>query len=208
MSVYEHITREMDKGNYSPGSYIRLNELAREMGISKTPLREAMIRLETEGVVTIYPRYGVVVNKFRLEDCRYLFGIIGSLESDMVAGTFALFSSEVLSQMDDLCSTMRSALEADDLSIYDDAHWEYHQTFSQLADNIFVDRILTPIKHRLWDYPRRGFSKTWLSMACDEHEGIVKAIKSGNLEEAVFLLKERHWSYEYNESYIRKVFFP
>ncbi|MEH0020406.1 MAG: GntR family transcriptional regulator [Desulfobacter sp.] len=208
MQVYDRIRMEMDKGHFSPGSFIRLNALSKQMGISKTPLREAMIRLETEGFVTIYPRQGVVVNRFDLDDSRYLFGVIGSLESDMVTANFDRFDASVTAGMRAYCLTMREALDEDDFTAYDHTHWKYHQVFTDLADNIFVNRIIAPIKHRLWDCPKRGFSKKWLAMACDEHEGIVDAIEAGDLEQAVFLIRERHWSYTYNESYIRKVYFP
>ena len=206
--VYDYIKIEMDKGNYSPGSVIRLNELSRQMGISKTPLREAMIRLEAEGLVTIYPRQGVVVNRFDLSDSRYLFSTIGSLEREMVIVSFSKFDEDVIGQMKEHCKAMRIALENDDYVTYDSVHWKYHHVFTDLAKSPFVERIITPIKHRLWDYPKRGFSKTWIEMACDEHEAIVEAIENGDLEKCAFIIREQHWSYEYNEKYIRKVYFP
>ncbi|MCG8634240.1 MAG: GntR family transcriptional regulator [Desulfobacterales bacterium] len=208
MQVYDQIRIEMDKGNFSPGSFIRLNELSKQMGISKTPLREAMIRLETEGFVTIYPRQGVVVNRFSLEDSRYLFGVIGSLESDMITANFDKFDKAIIEKMQGYCRVMRQALDEDDLTAYDQTHWKYHQVFTDLSDNIFVNRIIAPIKHRLWDCPKRGFSKKWITMACDEHEGIVAALDAKDLEQALFLIRNRHWSYQYNEAYIRKVYFP
>ena len=208
MQVYDRIRVEMDKGNYGPGSYIRLNELAAQLNMSKTPLREAMIRLEAEGFVTIYPRRGVVVNRFDLNDTRYLFGAIGSLESDMVTANFHRFDDEIVAHMRGCCRVMRTALEEDDMTTYDRRHWDFHRVFTDLADTVFVDRIINPIKHRLWDFPKRGFSRQWLIMACDEHDAIVDAIEAKDLEACVRIIREAHWSFDYNEKFIRKVYFP
>ncbi len=54
--VYEYLRRQMNQGDLLPGSTINIAEIANQLGISKTPLRDALIHLELEGFVTIIPR--------------------------------------------------------------------------------------------------------------------------------------------------------
>ncbi len=70
--VYEYLRNEMITGGLVPGSTINLNRIAEQLGISKTPLRDALIHLELEGFVTILPRKGVMVNALTLEDVSVL----------------------------------------------------------------------------------------------------------------------------------------
>ena len=60
--VYEYIRDQMMTGHILPNTTLNLNQISDHLGISKTPLRDALIRLEVEGFVTIMPRRGVVVN--------------------------------------------------------------------------------------------------------------------------------------------------
>ena len=59
--VYEYLRDEISNRKLLPGATININEISRQLGISKTPLRDAIIQLETEGFVTILPRRGVTV---------------------------------------------------------------------------------------------------------------------------------------------------
>ncbi len=56
--VYRYLRDQMHLGNILPGSSLNLNQISQQLGISKTPLRDALIQMESEGFVTIYP--GVV----------------------------------------------------------------------------------------------------------------------------------------------------
>jgi len=61
--VYEYLRDEINNRKLLPGTTINLNEISQQLGISKTPLRDAIIQLEIEGFVTILPRRGVTVKK-------------------------------------------------------------------------------------------------------------------------------------------------
>src|SRR5512137_2447799 len=82
--VYEDLKRRLNSGELRPGQFIDLSALGRELGMSRTPLRDAMIRLELEGFVTVYPRRGVMVCSISLSDIRDIYQIIGALEASVV----------------------------------------------------------------------------------------------------------------------------
>lgn len=80
--VYDYLRVNMNDGIIRSGSFLNLNEISRELGMSRTPLRDALFQLESEGFVTIYPRRGVVVNGLTLEKIKNIYEILGGLESE------------------------------------------------------------------------------------------------------------------------------
>ena len=78
--VYEYLRDAINRGDLHPGSFLDQRRLSESLGISKTPLRDALIQLETEGFVSILPRRGVVVNELTLDDIRHIYEIVGALE--------------------------------------------------------------------------------------------------------------------------------
>lgn len=205
--VYYYLREKMDKGSILPGAAINLNELSKELSISKTPLRDAIIQLEAEGFVTIWPRRGIIVNTLTLDDIKYLYEVIGALEAAMVRSVFDKFSETCLAGMERLNLAMRAALVDDDMTEFSKHHWAFHDIFLELSKNIFAKRIITPIKHRLWEFPRRNFVKEWEMIACNEHQLIIDTIRVGDREKAANIIRETHWGFDYNEKFIRRIYF-
>jgi DNA-binding GntR family transcriptional regulator len=206
--VYDYLRCEMDKGILLPGALINLNEMSERFKVSKTPLREALLRLEAEGFVSIRPRSGIIINRLELEDIRYLYEIVAALEATLIDTIFHKFDNSHASLMEKLNSDMRTAIENGDYIAYDRPHWDFHNLFTELSGSALVQRIITPIRQRLWDFPRRRNHQQWELMACDEHQEITEAIMCGNRSEALRVVKELHWNFAYNEKFIRWVYFP
>jgi DNA-binding GntR family transcriptional regulator len=206
--VYEYLRSEMEKGNLPPGASIRMNVVCEKLKISKTPLRDAILRLEAEGLVTIQARSGISISSLEIEDIRYLFETICACECVLIDSIFHKFDSSHYALLEKFNSEMRSAINRGDYIGYSKPHWEFHDLFVELGDNKVARRIITPIKHRLWGFPRRRYHQQWELMACEEHESITKAIKEKNKTEAIRVIKELHWNFSYNEQYIRWVYYP
>ncbi|SDO44338.1 GntR family transcriptional regulator [Desulforhopalus singaporensis] len=205
--IYEILSEKLHRGELLPGSVIDQKKICKELGISRTPLNNALIRLDAEGIVTIHPRSRVTVNILEEEDIQYLYGIIGTIESTLVANGFDNYTTEVLDQMSELNKQMKEYVREGDLRSYSLLHYEFHQFFIMMAPNMFAERILRPIKNRLWDFPAKSFPQQWYLDACAEHDRILEAIRDKDLEEAVFCMKDVHWDFEYNKKYIRAVYF-
>src|SRR3989338_542914 len=79
--VYDFLRAEMASGGLQPGAFLDLNELAQRLGVSRTPLREALLNLENQGFVTVLPRRGFRLNELTLDDIPPFYEIIGALEA-------------------------------------------------------------------------------------------------------------------------------
>ena len=109
--VYDYLRSQMNQGELRPGSAINLGEMSSRFGISRTPLREALLQLETEGFVTIYPRKGIIVNPLSEEDIRHAYEIIGALEASVVFNERNSITSTETEKMRRLNLLMREALD-------------------------------------------------------------------------------------------------
>jgi DNA-binding GntR family transcriptional regulator len=205
--VYHYLREEMHSGRLLPGSTINPNEISKKLGISKTPLRDALIRLETEGFVRILPRRGVKVNALTLQDVKDAYDLIGALEGWVINCVFDRLSSSHTSELESLNSKMIAAIHSDDFDDYYDLNLAFHDVYLALSSNMMLRHLITPIKQRLYDFPRRSYIKEWELRNCEEHQQFINMIQKGDRDEAVRIMRDVHWSFTVQEKYIREFFF-
>src|SRR5512143_2198059 len=93
-AVYDHLREMMNEGRLRPGSFLDLNALSEEIGTSRTPLRDALLRLECEGFVEILNRKGVRITRLTLDRIRHMYEILGALESTVLRSVASRITSE------------------------------------------------------------------------------------------------------------------
>ena len=204
--VYEFIRDEIEAGNIRPDTTLNLNRISEHLGISKTPLRDALIKLEVEGFVTILPRRGVVVNGLTIEDVRDFYQIIGALEGAVVKEVFDRLDSSHVSAMRRLTADMRQALEREEFERYYQINIRFHDVFLDLSVSNTLRPMIMPMKQRLYDFQRRPYMLDWEFHNCDEHDQFVDRIEQGDCQEAVRILRDVHWSFHAQQTYIRKFY--
>lgn len=208
--VYEYIRAEIQAGRIVPGSFIKLNEISRQLGISKTPLRDAIIQMECEGFVTILPRRGVLVNRPTLEEIKNNLEIVGALESAVIVDVFEQLTLEHIKAMEELNERMRSCIHRRSFDKFDPQYYKlniaFHDVFLNLSSNTTLQRILIPIKQRLYDFPRFTYIRDWELINCNEHAQFIGHVKAGDKTAAALLWHESHWSFTAHESYIREFY--
>jgi DNA-binding GntR family transcriptional regulator len=206
--VYGDLKRRLNEGLLRPGQFIDLSALGRELGMSRTPLRDAMIRLELEGFVTVYPRRGVMVRSLDLSDIRDIYQIIGALEASVVEHMSLRFRASDADLMDGFRDTMASSLAADDFDAYYAANLAFHDAYLDLSDNADLVRTVRTLKERLYDFPRRsGYVKEWELDSNSEHAETIKRLRSGDFKGCAQYIRDVHWNFEVQERYIRTYYF-
>jgi DNA-binding GntR family transcriptional regulator len=207
-TVYEDLKRRLNAGELRPGQFIDLSALGRELGMSRTPLRDAMIRLELEGFVIVYPRRGVMVCDISLSDIRDIYQIIGALEGSVVERLGSRFQPADADKMDGFRRRMEANLAADDFDDYYEANLAFHDVYLDLSDNADLVGTVRTLKERLYDFPRRAqYVKEWELASTAEHEKIVALLRAGDYKGAAAYVKDVHWNFEVQERYIRTYYF-
>jgi len=205
--VYEYLRESMRRGDLLPGAVIDLEVTSKRLGVSKTPLRDALLQLEMEGFVSILPRRKVVVNVLTLQDIRNYYEIIGALESTALLQAFDRIKDSEVRRMEGLNAEMKEAIERDDFDLYYERNLEFHDVFLGRCGNENLLRIVNTMKKRLYDFPRKqGFVKEWEEASIGEHADLVGLIKSRNRKEAAVHIRDVHWSYKVQEKFIVKYY--
>ncbi|MFQ5791611.1 MAG: GntR family transcriptional regulator [Acidobacteriota bacterium] len=201
--IYDYLREAMNQGELAPGATINLNQISGELGISKTPLRGALLQLEAEGFVTILPRRGCVVKALTRDEIRNLYQVVGALESSVILTERHKLTPETLARMRSLNNEMRTALDKDDFDRYYAANLEMHNCYLSLSSNDRLQRIVNTMKQRLYDFPRKkGFVKQWEVASTGEHEHFIRLLESGDIEAAAAYVRDVHWSYEVQKPFI------
>jgi DNA-binding GntR family transcriptional regulator len=207
--VYEYLRDAINHGDLHPGSFLDQNRLSSSLGISRTPLRDALIQLETEGFVTILPRRGVVVNQLTLDDIRHLYEIVGALEGVVVMTETGKLGDRGLARMRDLNEKMVRAIERGDFDTYYTRNLEFHRVFLDLSDNTVLKSMVENAKHRLYDFPRRSrFVPAWEMASTAEHATFLEHLEHGKPRAAADYLRDVHWSFEVQKRFILRYYFP
>jgi len=205
--VYDYLREQMFRGIIRPGSVINMDLTAKQLGISKTPLRDALIRLEMEGFVSILPRRAVVVNVLNYEDIQELYQIIGALESSALLSALSKMKPEDIKKMEKLNTGMKYALENDDFDSYYEKNLQFHNIYLDLCGNDRLIKTVFTMKKRLYDFPRqKEYVKEWEESSILEHAELIRLIAEEKAVEASHFIRAVHWSYEVQEKFVKKYY--
>jgi DNA-binding GntR family transcriptional regulator len=192
--AYEHIRQNLLSGRYQPGSALSAISLAKEIGISQTPVREAISQLETEGLVEQIPRLGMRVKVIDRRELEELFEIRELLESGAAARAAERINGAGVHQLEELCrqfqalahqfrdiATQKGDFEAtaERLVVNDVA---FHLTIFTAADNRRMRKIVADLHlmshlfRRQWDTPAVSVVSR-LAWTLRDHWRITLAIK-------------------------------
>ncbi len=97
--VYDYLRRELKTENLKPGMFISINQLVKTLEISRTPLRDALLQLQTEGFLTVLPQRGIRVNDLTQQDIENMYEMLGALDSLVILSLFNKIDSLSIEQM-------------------------------------------------------------------------------------------------------------
>ncbi|HSA95765.1 MAG TPA: GntR family transcriptional regulator, partial [Acidobacteriota bacterium] len=202
-----YLREQMRTGAILPGSAIDMEETSKKLGVSKTPLRDALLQLEMEDFVTIRPRRMIVVNALTEKDIRNYYEIIGALESMALLKAFDSLRPEEVDGMQALNDGMQRAIGANDFDDYYDKNLAFHNVFLGFCGNDSLVKLVNNMKKRLYDFPRaKGFVKEWEESSILEHQALIELIRTGRSQAAANHIRDVHWSFKVQERYVRRYY--
>lgn len=205
--VYDYLRQQFQTHRLQPGATIKMDATAKMLGVSRTPLRDALIQLEMEGFVTICPRRGIYVNSLPLDEIREFYQVIGALESAALMTSFLKLAAGGIKKMDLLNRQMQKAIDAGDFDLFYERNLQFHEVFIEPCGNRGLAHILDNLKKRLYDFPqKRQWIKEWEQSSIGEHQEIIDFLAAGDPQSASLFLRDVHWSYAVQEKFIRKYY--
>lgn len=179
--AYESIKQYILDGRLNEDSRLTEESLANQLGISKSPVREALNRLETEGLIRIEPRRGAYLRGFAIKDIDELYDLREALETH-VTHTAAI-DAALLAELRQSIRRMREYLKDNDKRRYIDEDIHFHGTLADATGNERLSKMLENVQQQIWLFRRKTYDLS-SSSAPDAHEAILTALESGKREQA------------------------
>lgn len=184
--VYTYLKDAILRGEYKAGDRLIERVLAEKLSISRTPIREALFRLETQHFVRTVPRKGVVVNEIPQSEILEVFMILSSLESLAARLAAQKINEDIIAVIDQLMVEMETAQLKGDIEDAVELNVKYNDLIGRAAGNPKLHEMLVDLK----DYVR-AFSNLSSGLpgrtkeALQEHRDVLGAIRNGEEDLAV-----------------------
>jgi len=204
--VYHYLRQELAKGNLIPGSFINQNEICEKLNISRAPMRDALIQLETEQFVEILPRRGVLLRKLSIKDIKNYYEIIGALESALLLNVFDKLTADHIAKMTGYNEQLKAGIEKGEFEAYFEIDLDFHNVFLKLSDNGQLRKMIIVLMRRLYDFPCMQYDKQWERINYHEHGRLIYSMQVGNREAAASIIKDELWSFSRHKEYLKKVY--
>lgn len=201
VQVYNYLEKQMRLGKLEPGASISVNTMIKELGVSRTPLREALLLLQEQGFVSIQPQRGVKINALTLDDVKDIYEILGGIESRIILSVFDNLQEKEIRQMKELNDEIELALENCDIIRHNQANINFHGVFLSLSKNERMLKYVKNLKMQLYDFPRRDFGKTWNNNNLNQHRQFIQLIEEGKSLAAADYLRDIHWDFDPPDSF-------
>jgi DNA-binding GntR family transcriptional regulator len=205
--VYALLRQEIGTGQFRPGQRLHEKALAERLAISRTPIREALLRLEIESVVVCNSRRSYNVRILTVDDVREIYDTLGILEGAVAARVTPQLTSDDLSNLRDFNRQMTAAADQADLQSFGRLNRRFHEVFLLRLDNRVLRDTCNLVRGPLYTFPvRRHTLARWLRKSVAEHRTIIKLASDGDAEALGTYFRNVHWSYDRNREFITDAF--
>lgn len=184
--VIKQIRDAIVQGDFKLGELVSEAQIAQRLGTSKTPVREALVRLKTEGLVEVHPQQGTEV--FTLSDAQVgqLCRFRTMIECTALREAVVSQRPRLLKELDLLLAQFVEAENAGDLSALARIDMEFHYQFIACCENVYLQSAYERIRYQLLALRYRSP----IGQCVENHQALFDAIASGNIEDACNQLEE------------------
>ena len=136
--IYQIIKKEICNGNYVAGQWLQEKELAEQLNVSRSPVREALKQLVDEGLAIEYPNKGVFVKEFTVKDIEEIYDVRILLESYAIKNSVKTLTSKNIQELMETLQLLVKYYEKNDLTHYIEVDTQLHQYIINLGGNSLI----------------------------------------------------------------------
>jgi DNA-binding GntR family transcriptional regulator len=190
-SAYQTLRDEIVRGKFAPGTQIPEVGLAETLGVSRTPLREAVNRLDADGLVQRAPNRRLYVTHVSADEARQLYSVRIALEDLALAEAAAHMTDEILDELGQRLERMQKAERSRRENVAEGGR-SFHDTLYRAAGNSVNHEILQRMQVKIDRYRYIGTrdSKRRQRQAVEEHRRIYEALRRRDVEAARQAMRE------------------
>lgn len=189
--VFESLREAIILGHLRPGERLMEIQLAEQMGVSRTPVREAIRKLELEGLVVMVPRKGAYVAGLSIKDIADVFEIRKALEGLAAELAADRISDEEIENLERVLHRLADAADQKNFDTFIEVDTEFHAILFQAGRNERLSQIINNLREQIHRFRITSLSMPGrMTAAVEEHRKIVEAISQHDLDEAKRLAQE------------------
>jgi DNA-binding GntR family transcriptional regulator len=193
-AVYQQLKTAILTGVFRPGQTLRQEDVARQLGVSRGPLREALPKLEAEGMIISTPHRGCTVVSLAPAEIMEIFELRAMLEASLAKAAARKKEPNAVRRLREIASIMRSlqvsTVEADQQRWFD-LNYELHDILLTVAGRRHHQRVLEIVRALAEPYIRMEIHLTGsFAEAQEEHDGLIDAFAAGDCEGLEKLTRE------------------
>lgn len=186
--VFNHIRENILNGVYKENEELREIALAKEIGVSRTPVREALRQLELEGLVNIIPNKGAYVTGITLKDVKDIYEMRASLEGLCALKATENIDEETLNELESIVDLSEFYCAKGKIDKVLELDNQFHQMLYEAADSKMLKHTLTDFHHYLERMRKTTLTDITRALKSnEEHRAIVNAMKENDGRKASYL---------------------
>lgn len=189
--VFNTLRQAILKGELEPGERLMEIQLAEQLGVSRTPIREAIRKLELEGLVLMIPRKGAEVARISEKSLRDVLELRRSLEELAIELACQRMSEEEIDELERAQKAFQEAVAGTDVMLMAETDEKYHEIIYLGTDNSRLVQILNNLREQMYRY-RLEYIKDAdkRQILLIEHDNILKAVRGRRVAEAKAAMRE------------------
>jgi len=189
LALYQEVAERLRQRIFShelpPGTWVDEQALAAQYGISRTPLREALKVLASEGLVTLKPRRGCYVTEISERDLDEVFAVMALLEGQCARDAAQHADPAQRSRLEHIHADLEAAAAAGNINGFFEANQAFHHAVQEIADNRWLLQVITDLRKVIKLSRHHSlFSEGRLEQSLAEHRAILDAILACDPEAA------------------------
>ena len=183
--VFNTLRKAILKGELKPGERLMEIALAERLGVSRTPVREAMRKLELEGLVVMIPRRGAQVANITEKDLNDVLEVRMALENLSIENACKKMTEEQLAELKKAAKVFEATMEEGNLVKLAEADVAFHEVIYQSSDNCRLNQVLNTLREQIYRYSVEYLKEEETrKLLVKEHDEIYEAIRNRDVKTA------------------------
>ena len=182
--VYNHLREQILRGEYEPHERLFETRISEEIGVSRTPIREALHNLELEGLIECLPKVGYVVKPISEEEVAEICELRGLVEALAARWASEKARDKLVAELQKNIAASEKKLEQGAARAFVELDAQFHEIIARLSGSKRLLELAQTLRHHMLRYRIQSIYTTYnVFRAIEGHKGILAAIKNGDKDE-------------------------
>ncbi|GAB3070706.1 GntR family transcriptional regulator [Salinicoccus sesuvii] len=189
--AYDRIKQKILNEEYTPGKFLSERTLIEDLDMSKTPIKNALIRLETEGFLTVSSKQGIFINELSVDKINDMYNLRIALETFNCKSLHGRINSYQLDELKQILDTTKEVTDNLDINSFATYDHEFHLAISNMAGNMEITEILINRQDHLRRITLKHLRKDpeRVKIFYQDHLQIYEALKAHQMESVELMAK-------------------